>query len=103
MHLATPEGATAHGAPCARVAPLTVVSTRDDALEPHAATLWVPCDGPTDEGDVTGVFSVDLFAFAEFSRQPGEVRLWAFAGDLVEGPFPHGARRRRRAGAAVRC
>lgn len=88
MHRATPEGATAHDAPCARVVPLTVVSTRDDALEPHAVTLHVPCDEPTPEGDVTGVFAVDLFEFAEFSRQPGEVRLWAFAGHFVEGPFP---------------
>lgn len=88
MHLAAPEGATAHGAPCARVVPLTVVSTRDDALEPHAVTLYVPCDDLSAEGDVTGVFSVDLFEVAEFSRQPGEVRLWAFAGHLVEGPFP---------------
>jgi len=51
-------------------------------------TLYVPCDGPTDEDDVTGVFAVDLFELAEFSRQPGEVRLWAFAGHFVEGPFP---------------
>lgn len=80
------EGATAHGAPCNALAPITLVATRDDALEPWAATLYVPCGAS--EGEVTGVFTVDLFALDGFPGSPGRVRLWAFAGSLVDGPFP---------------
>lgn len=87
--LPTPEGTAAHDLPCPAVAPITLVATRDDALEPFAVTVLAPCfDAAEGAPEVSGVFSVDLFAFDGFSREPGTVRLWAFAGPLVEGPFP---------------
>lgn len=85
--LPAPEDAEVQGRRYGCVAPITLVITRDDALEPVAIPLRLPCFDAAGD-DVTGVFSIDLFEVADFSREPGRVRLWAFAGPMLEGPFP---------------
>ena len=84
----TPAGTTVHDLPCAFAAPVTLVATRDDALEPFAVTVVAPCfDATPGATEITGCFTVDLFAFDGFDARPGAVRLWAFAGSLVHGPW----------------
>jgi hypothetical protein len=66
--------------------PLTLVLTGPGLDPPWHRTLTLPA---TLQGDaMTGHFALDLFAFPEFPRGPGNYYLWAFAGDVVAGPEP---------------
>lgn len=80
------------GPPPTAILRITLLITGSERPFPNTLVLKVPTWDPIPEGGaapvVTGHFALDLFAAGGMAVRPQTVFVYAFSGEILEGPFP---------------